>query len=75
MSSSWPAVPPTSRHRDGAGTALEVGVTPRITAGDVLVVGGFPAPVAVDTVTLTARAALRVDAEEMVAGAYEAGPG
>jgi hypothetical protein len=58
------------RHRDGAGTALEVGVTPRVTAGDVLVVGGFPAPVAVDTATLTAQGALRVDADELVAGAY-----
>lgn len=58
------------RHRDGAGTALEVGVTPRVTAGEVLVLGGFPAPVAVDTATLTAQGALRVDADETVASAY-----
>lgn len=58
------------RHRDGVGSALEVGATPRVTAGDVLVVDGFPAPVAVDTVTLTAQGALRVDADEMSASAY-----
>lgn len=58
------------RHRDGVGSALEVGATPRVTAGDVLVVDGFPAPVVVDTATLTAQGALRVDAEELSASAY-----
>lgn len=58
------------RHRDGVGTALEVGATPRLTAGDLLVVDGFPASVVVDTATLTAQGALRVDADETVASAY-----
>lgn len=58
------------RHRDGVGTALEVGAAPRVTAGDLLVAEGFPAQVAVDTATLTAQGALRVDAEETVATAY-----
>ena len=58
------------RHRDGAGTQLEVGSPPRVTAGDVLVVDGFPAQIAVDTVTLSAQGALRVDADQAVASAY-----
>lgn len=58
------------RHRDGTGTAVEVGPVPRVTDGDVLVVDGFPAQVAVDTATLTAQGALRVDADEVVASAY-----
>jgi hypothetical protein len=58
------------RHRDGVGTELEVGTGPRVTAGDLLVVDGFPAQVMVDTVTLSAEGALRVDADETVASAY-----
>lgn len=58
------------RHRDGVGTELEVGSPPRVTAGDVLVVEGFPAQIAVDTATLSAQGALRVDADDAVASAY-----
>lgn len=58
------------RHRDGVGTAVDVDATPRVTAGDLLVVDGFPAQVVVDTATLSAQGALRVDADETVASAY-----
>ncbi|HEY1119119.1 MAG TPA: hypothetical protein VGE43_15505, partial [Acidimicrobiales bacterium] len=58
------------RHRDGVGTQLEVGSPPRVTAGDVLVADGFPAQIAVDTATLSAQGALRVDADDVVASAY-----
>lgn len=58
------------RHRDGVGTELEVGSPPRVTAGGVLVVDGFPAQIAVDTATLSAQGALRVDADHAVASAY-----
>lgn len=58
------------RHRDGVGTELEVGSPPRVTAGDVLVVDGFPAQIVVDTATLSAQGALRVDADDAVASAY-----
>lgn len=58
------------RHRDGVGTEVEVGAPPRVTAGDVLVVDGFPAEIAVDTATLAAQGALQVDADDMVASAY-----
>lgn len=58
------------RHHRDVGTVVEVGATPRVTAGDLLVVAGFPAAVAVDTATLTAQGALRVDAGESVASAY-----
>lgn len=58
------------RARNGAGTTVDVGAPPRVVAGDLLVVDGFPAQVAVDTATLTAQGALRVDADETVASAY-----
>ncbi len=58
------------RHRDGVGSTLEVGSPVRLTGGDILVAGGFPAQIALDTATLTAQGALRVDAEDTTASAY-----
>lgn len=58
------------RAREGTATTVDVGAPPRVLAGDLLVVDGFPAQVAVDTATLTAQGALRVDADETVAAAY-----
>lgn len=58
------------RHREGTGTQLEVGSPVRLTAGDVLVADGFPAQVVLDTATLTAQGALRVDAADTTASAY-----
>lgn len=58
------------RFRGDVGTEITVGAPPTVTAGDALVVAGFPARVKVDTATLTAQGALRVDAEETVAAAY-----
>lgn len=58
------------RHRDGVGTELEVGVAPRVTAGDLLVAAGFPAQVVVDTARLSAQGALAVHAGETAASAY-----
>ena len=58
------------RSREDTATILEVGASPRVLAGELLVVGGFPAQVSVDTATLTAQGALRVDADDLVAGAY-----
>lgn len=53
-----------------AATVLAVGAPPRVLAGELLVLDGFPAQVSVDTVTLAARGALRVDADDLVASAY-----
>ncbi|HSP04575.1 MAG TPA: hypothetical protein VLR27_13780 [Acidimicrobiales bacterium] len=58
------------RSRDDTATVLEVGAPPRVLAGELLAVGGFPAQVSVDTATLTAQGALRVDADDVVASAY-----
>lgn len=58
------------RHRDGVGSRVEVGSPVRLTGGDVLVAEGFPAQIALDTATLTAHGALRVDAEDTIASAY-----
>ena len=58
------------RSREDTATVLEVGAPPRVLAGELLAVGGFPAQVSVDTATLTAQGALRVDADELVASAY-----
>ena len=58
------------RAREATATVLEVDAPPRVLAGDLLVTGGFPAQVAVDTATLSAQGALRVDADDVVAAAY-----
>ena len=58
------------RARDDTATVVEVGAPPRVLAGELLVVDGFPAQVAVDTATLTAQGTLRVDADEVVASVY-----
>lgn len=58
------------RSREDTATVLEVGAPPRVLAGELLAVGGFPAQVSVDTATLTAQGALRVDADDLVASAY-----
>jgi len=51
-------------------SVVEVGAPPRVVAGEVLVLDGFPAAVSVDTATLTAQGVLRVDADDAVASAY-----
>jgi len=58
------------RHRDGVGSALVVGGPPELTAGDALVIAGFPARIRVGTATLRAQGALRVDAASETAVAY-----
>lgn len=59
------------RARERTASTVEVAPVPRLLAGDLLVTDGFPAAVAVDTATLSAQGALRVDADEAVASAYE----
>jgi hypothetical protein len=59
------------RHRHGTGTAVVVGTPLQVTAGDLLVSGGYPARVQVGAATVSALGALRVDADEDVAVAYE----
>lgn len=58
------------RSHDGAGSTLLIESPPVLSAGDALVVDGFPAQIKVDTATLTAQGALRVDADETAAAAY-----
>ena len=58
------------RAREDTATVLAVGAPPRVLAGELLVLEGFPAQVSVDTATLTAQGALRVDADDLVASAY-----
>ncbi|HEX4903737.1 MAG TPA: hypothetical protein VFV42_13045 [Acidimicrobiales bacterium] len=58
------------RHRDGVGSTATVGSPPELTAGDALVLDGFPAAVRVGTATLRAQGALRVDAASATAVAY-----
>lgn len=52
------------------GTSIELAAPPVLTAGDLLVVDGFPASVVVDTATLTALGVVEVDADEPLATAF-----
>lgn len=51
-------------------TKIEVGLPVVLLEGDLLVAEGFPAPVSIDTATVTANGAVKVIAEERVAAAY-----
>lgn len=63
------------RHRSGVGSTLVVGSPPELTAGDALVLDGFPAQIRVGTATVSAYGALRADASTESAAAYAGGAG
>lgn len=50
-------------HGGAEPTQIEVGATPRLLAGEVLLSDGFPTPLQVGDVTVTARGATRVSAD------------
>lgn len=51
-------------------TKVRVGLPPELLDGDILVVDGFPASVRLDTATVSAQGALKIQAGDDVASAY-----